>query len=164
MWSHMDGPRDCHNEWSKTEKDKYHTILLICGILKNGTNEHIYQTERVTEKTTLRLPGREVGGINWEPVIDICILLYIKYSFPGGSDGKESGCNAGDPSSIPGSGRYPGEGDDYPLQYWIANNNLSCGTGNSTWYTVMIYMGKECKKKNGYIGIYNWVTVLHNRM
>ena len=37
--------------------------------------------------------------------------------FPGGSDGKESACNAGDPDSIPGSGRFPGEGIGYPLQY-----------------------------------------------
>ena len=33
------------------------------------------------------------------------------------SVGKESTCNAGDPSSIPGSGSSPGEGIDYPLQY-----------------------------------------------
>ena len=37
--------------------------------------------------------------------------------FPGSSAGKESACNAGDPGSIPGSGRSPGEGIDYPLQY-----------------------------------------------
>ena len=37
--------------------------------------------------------------------------------FPGGSDGKESACNAGDLGSIPGSGRSPGEGLGYPLQY-----------------------------------------------
>ena len=33
------------------------------------------------------------------------------------SVGKESACNSGDPSSIPGSGRPPGEGIGYPLQY-----------------------------------------------
>ena len=37
--------------------------------------------------------------------------------FPGGSDGKESACNAGDQGSIPGSGRSPGEANGYPLQY-----------------------------------------------
>ena len=37
--------------------------------------------------------------------------------FPGSSAGKESICNAGDPSSIPGWGRSPGEGIGYPLQY-----------------------------------------------
>ena len=37
--------------------------------------------------------------------------------FPGSLAGKESICNAGDPSSIPGSGRSPREGIGYPLQY-----------------------------------------------
>ena len=36
---------------------------------------------------------------------------------PGSSAGKESTCNAGDPSLIPGSGKSPGEGTSYPLQY-----------------------------------------------
>ena len=38
-------------------------------------------------------------------------------SFPGGSAGKESACNAGDLGSIPGLGRSPGGGHDNPLQY-----------------------------------------------
>ena len=37
--------------------------------------------------------------------------------FPGSSAGKESTCNAGDPGLIPGSGRSPGKGIGYPLQY-----------------------------------------------
>ena len=37
--------------------------------------------------------------------------------FPGGSDGKKSARSAGDPDSIPGSGRSPGEGIGHPLQY-----------------------------------------------
>ena len=37
--------------------------------------------------------------------------------FPGSSAGKESACNAGDPSSIPGLGSSPDEGIGYPLQY-----------------------------------------------
>ena len=37
--------------------------------------------------------------------------------FPDSSVGKESICNAGDPSSIPGSGRFAGEGIGYPIQY-----------------------------------------------
>ena len=37
--------------------------------------------------------------------------------FPGGSDGKESACNAGDPGSIPGLGRSPGERNGNPLHY-----------------------------------------------
>ena len=37
--------------------------------------------------------------------------------FPGGSNGKEFACNSGDPGFIPGLGKSPGEGNDYPLQY-----------------------------------------------
>ena len=44
----------------------------------------------------------------------------ITLGFPDGSDGKESACNAGDPGSIPGWGRTPGEGKGYPLQQsWV---------------------------------------------
>ena len=44
--------------------------------------------------------------------------------FSGGSDGKESACNAGDPGSIPGSGRSPGEGNGKPLQYSCLENSM----------------------------------------
>ena len=54
--------------------------------------------------------------------------------FPGGSAGKESVCNAGDPGSIPESRRSPGEGIGCPLQYsWaslvaqMVKNHLQCG-------------------------------------
>ena len=44
--SSIDGPRDYHTEWSKSEKDKYHMISLIMWNLKKGdTNELIYKTE-----------------------------------------------------------------------------------------------------------------------
>ena len=43
--------------------------------------------------------------------------------FPGGSDGKESACNAGGPSLMPRLGRSPGEGNGNPLQYgWLENS------------------------------------------
>ena len=48
-----------------------------------------------------------------------CLSVYTNFIFfPGGSDGKESACNAGDPGSIPGSGRSLGEGNGNPLQYF----------------------------------------------
>ena len=44
----------------------------------------------------------------------------ISMGFPDNSVGKESTCSAGDPGSIPGSGRSAGEGIGYPLQYsWV---------------------------------------------
>ena len=44
--------------------------------------------------------------------------------FPGGSDGKASAHNAGDPGLIPGSGRSPGEGNGNPLQYSYLENSM----------------------------------------
>ena len=41
----------------------------------------------------------------------------MHFLFPDSSVGKESACNSGDPGSIPGSGRFAGEGIGYPLQY-----------------------------------------------
>ena len=47
--------------------------------------------------------------------------------FPGGSDGKESACNVSDLGLIPGSGRFPGEGNDNPLQYSCLENPMNRG-------------------------------------
>ena len=44
--------------------------------------------------------------------------------FAGGSDGKASACNVGDPGSIPGLGRSPGEGTGNPLQYSCLENSM----------------------------------------
>ena len=46
---------------------------------------------------------------------------------PGGSDGKESTCNAGKLGLIPGLGRSPGEGNGYPLQYSCLENSMDRG-------------------------------------
>ena len=58
-----------------------------------------------------------------------CIWVNIDSDFPGSSDGKESVCNAGDPGSIPGSGRSPGEGNGNPLQYSCLENSM----GREAW-------------------------------
>ena len=44
--------------------------------------------------------------------------------FPGGSDGKEAACNAGNLGLIPGSGRSPAEGNGNPLQYSCLENSM----------------------------------------
>ena len=53
----------------------------------------------------------------------ICTCLI---GFSGGSADKESACNPGDLGSIPGLGRYPGEGKGYPLQYSGLKNSMDC--------------------------------------
>ena len=45
------------------------------------------------------------------------MIIAVRKGFPGGSDGKESACYAGDLGSIPRVGRSPGEGNGNPLQY-----------------------------------------------
>ena len=64
-------------------------------------------------------------------------LLLSIYLFPGSSAGKESSCNAGDPGSIPGSGRSPREGMGYPFQYsWasvVAQMVKNLPTVKETW-------------------------------
>ena len=56
--------------------------------------------------------------------------------FPGGSDGKENACNAGDPGSIPGLERSPGEGNGYPLQYSSLENPIDRGAWQATVHGV----------------------------
>ena len=48
----------------------------------------------------------------------------VRRGFPHSSVGKEPACNAGDPSSIPGLGRSPGEGQGYPFQYSGLENSM----------------------------------------
>ena len=68
--------------------------------------------------------------------IHLSIYIYIYLSslgFPGGSDSKESACNTGDLSLIPGPGRFPGEEIGYPLQYSCLENSTYRG---GWWATV----------------------------
>ena len=59
-------------------------------------------------------------------------LGFIRSSL-GGSDSKVSACNVGDLGSIPGSGRYPGEGNGNPLQYCCLENSMD---GGAWWAAV----------------------------
>ena len=56
--------------------------------------------------------------------------------FSGGSDGKESACNVGDPGLIPGSGRSPGEGHGNPHQYSCPENPMDRGAWQVTVHGV----------------------------
>ena len=51
-------------------------------------------------------------------------FIIMNWGFPGGSDGKASACSAGDPGSILGLGRCPGEGNGNPLQYLCLENPM----------------------------------------
>ena len=56
--------------------------------------------------------------------------------FPGGSDGKESTCSAGDPGLIPVLEKSPGEGHGYPLHYSCLENSMDTGAWQATVHGV----------------------------
>ena len=76
-------------------------------------------------------------------LLSVCVLslgTFFYYSplsslwgFPGGSEVKASACNVGDLGSIPGLGRFPGEGNGNPLQYSCLENPMDWG---AWWATV----------------------------
>ena len=60
-------------------------------------------------------------------VLIVMVPILINKDVFSGSDSKVSVCNAGDPGSIPGLGRSPGEGNGSPLQYSCLENPMDCG-------------------------------------
>ena len=63
------------------------------------------------------------------------MICRVLLGFPGGSDGKASACNVGDPGSIPGLGRSPGEGNGNPLHSFL-KNPMDRGTWQATVHGV----------------------------
>ena len=70
---------------------------------------------------------------------------------PGGSEVKASACNARDLGSIPGSGRFPGKGNGYPLQYSCMENSISRGA----WWATVDYSPGVAKS-------WTWLTDFHS--
>ena len=66
--------------------------------------------------------------------------MYV-YGFPGDSDGKESACNAGDPDSIPGSGRFPWRREWLPTPVFLPGefHGQRSLEGYSPWYSIFTY-------------------------
>ena len=75
---------------------------------------------------------------------------YDRLGFTGGSDGKESACSARDPSLIPGLGRYPGEGNGNPLQYFCLGNSMHRGA----WQSMRLQRQSTGSQRVGH----DWVT------
>ena len=77
-------------------------------------------------------------------------FLHQNWGFPGGSDGQESSCNAGDQGLVPKSGRSPGEGNGYPLQYSCLESSKDRGAWWATvhevaksWLTLFLKINKD---------------------
>ena len=68
--------------------------------------------------------------------VSIICQLKPRKGFSGGSDSKVFTCNVGDLGSIPGLGRRPGKGNDYPLQYTCLENSRDRGAWRAAIYGV----------------------------
>ena len=90
----------------------------IPGTEEPGGLQSMGSQSDMTEQ--LSLVGKRNRSLNY--------LTYLAIYIPGVSNGKESACNYGDPGSIPGSARFPGEGNGNPLQYSCLENTKDRGT------------------------------------
>ena len=100
--------------------------------------------------------------------LPILALLFptMHPGFPGGSDGKESACNAGDPGSILGLGRSLGEGNGSPLQYSCLENFMDRGAWQTTvhgvahWLVPLHSCGYAQKCPEGFHATWNATVML----
>ena len=83
-------------------------------------------------------------------LICVSMILCLSQGFPGSSAGKESTCSAGDPGSIPGSGRSPGEGIGCPLHYsWASLVAQMVKNLSAVWETWVQSLGWEDPLEEG---------------
>ena len=103
-------------------------------------NKHRMSRSSVIAATTPQRPG-EPWGISGRKEY---LPSSSHHHFPDSSAGKESACNAGDSDSISGSGRFPGEGIGYPLQYsWDSLVAQLIENPPAMWETWVLSLGWE---------------------
>ena len=105
-------------EWFQTGKGVCQGYILS-PCLFNLYAKYIMRNAGLEEaQAGIKIAGRSINN-NY--------VLNIPMGFPCSSDSKESACNAGDPSSISGLRRFPGEGNGNPLQYSCLENPMDEG-------------------------------------
>ena len=134
----------------------------VCGILQARVLEWV----AIPFSRDLPNPGIEPRSVFWllfgvllawlkwnHYDSQFIFLNYIQYlvitGFPGGSDGKESACSIEDLGSIPESGRSPGEGNGYSLQYFCLENS----TDRKAW----------CSTVHGVTKSQTWLSYIAGR-
>ena len=137
--SHVKEP--IYLSWSFSLRDRFQVYHTSRG------HKDALRECRPTLHSTLALlsppvfPKKEAYTLVWSPDFCNCCQedtsklpsLQTRQGAPGGSDGKESACSAGELGLIPGLGRSPGEGNGYPLQYSCLENLMDRGIW---WATV----------------------------
>ena len=129
-----------HLTWRSHEQGRFHNCYrdhvararAIWGICKRGSHLSAWWRWHAIGRFRL-LPKTKWKPLKSSKQMSYFRVLSKRMGFPGGSDGKESACNVGDPGSIPGLGRVPGEGNAYPVQYSCLENSMNRGT---QWATV----------------------------
>ena len=110
--------------------EKY-TVFMVW---KNQYSENEYTTQ-----SNLQIqcnPYQATNGIFHRARTNNFTICMEIQDFPGDSDSKASVYNAGDPCSIPGLGRSPGEGNGNPLQYYCLENPMDRGAWQATVHGV----------------------------
>ena len=69
-------------------------------------------------------------------MVSYIMFIFLSMGFPGGSESTESACSTGDPGSVLGLGRSPGEGNGNPLQYYCLKNSMDSGGQQATVHGV----------------------------
>ena len=116
---------DHQNKMYFSQKESYSSIF----------QKHHSQVKKARYLTTTKnLSGSKTPTLSNMPHFFVSASV-LKRDFSGGTDSKESACNAGDLGSIPGSGRFPGEGNGNPLQYSCLGNHMDRGA----WWAVTVH-------------------------
>ena len=114
---------------------------------------------------TCRQISQEAGKVVWyshlfKDFTQFVVIHTVKEGFPDSSVGKESACNAGDPVSIPGSGRSAEEEIGYPLQYswasFVAQLVKNLSAMPETWVRSLGWEDPLEKGKTTHSGILTW--------
>ena len=109
--------------------------IITCAHVHIHTHKpfkHLAKNTNANPRTNILSPF----GLPWWKNYNLKMLIIWdsgNVGFPGGSEVKASACNVGDLGSIPGSGRFSGEGNGNPLQYSCQENPMD---GGAWWATV----------------------------
>ena len=109
---------------------------------KTFESKHYIQWASLVAQLVMSLQCRRPLLDSWVrkiPWRSVRVPTPVFLGFPGGSDGKESPCNAGDLGSIPGMGRSPGKWNGYPLQYSCLENS----TDRGVWQAIVHGVAKS---------------------
>ena len=114
------------NQSSNTYKGPH--TMTKCGISHVCKADSTYENRLMSHTIINRIKDQKPPDKSQQALNKHLTKSNTVSGFPHSSVGKESACNAGEPGSIPGSGRAPGEGNGNPLQHSCLKNPMDRGT------------------------------------